>query len=57
MFIVKQLVEKHYEFDKDLHNMFFVDYKHAYDSVNREVLRNALITFGTSAKIVKMIKL
>jgi len=41
IFTVKQLVEKHYEFDKDLH-MLFIDYKQVYDSVNRKVLWNAL---------------
>lgn len=56
IFTVKQLVEKHYEFDNDLH-LLFVDYKQAYDSVNREVLWDTLTTFGIPAKIVKMIKL
>jgi len=37
IFTVKQLVEKHYEFDNDLH-LLFIDYKQAYDSINREVL-------------------
>ena len=56
IFTVKQLVEKHYEFDNDLH-LLFIDYKQAYDSINREVLWDTLITFGIPAKIVKMIKL
>lgn len=35
-----------------------IDYKQAsYDSVNREVLGNALITFGIPDKTVKMINL
>ncbi|KAL4153259.1 hypothetical protein QTP88_001103 [Uroleucon formosanum] len=55
-FIVKQLVKEHYEFDNDLH-LLFIDYKQAYDSINREVLWDTLITFGIPAKIVKMIKL
>jgi len=54
--MVKQLVEKHYEFDRDLH-LLFVDYKKFYDSVNREVLWNSLITFGIPSKTMKMIKL
>ncbi|XP_025416189.1 general transcription factor II-I repeat domain-containing protein 2-like [Sipha flava] len=37
IFVVRQLMEKHYEYAKDLH-MVFVDYKQAYDSVNREKL-------------------
>jgi len=53
---VKQLVEKHYEFDNDLH-LLFIDYKQAYDSVNREVLWNTLITIRIPGKVMKMIKL
>lgn len=56
IFTVKQLVEKHYEFDYDLH-LLFIDYKQAYDLINREVLWDTLITFGIPAKIVKIIKL
>lgn len=56
MFTVKQPVEKHYEFNKDL-QLMVIDYKEAYDSVNREVLWNALITFGISAKTMRLIKL
>lgn len=37
IFTVKQLVENHYEFDKDLH-MQFINYKQAYDLVNIKVL-------------------
>lgn len=35
----------------------FVDYKQTYDSVNRERLWNAFITFRKPAKRVRMIKL
>jgi len=39
IFILKQTVEKHYEFDKDLY-IVFIDYKQAYSvsSINREEL-------------------
>jgi len=37
IFLVRQLMEKHCEYPKDLH-MVFVDYKQAYDSVNKERL-------------------
>jgi len=53
---VGQLMEKHYEYAKDLH-MVFVDYKQAYDSVNREQLCEALKTFGIPLKIIKMVQL
>jgi len=49
-------MEKHYEYAKDLH-MVFVDYKQAYDSVNREKLWEALKTFGIPLKIIKMVQL
>ncbi|KAL4113249.1 hypothetical protein QTP88_016908 [Uroleucon formosanum] len=35
--IIKQLAEKSHEFNKDIHLMF-IDYKAAYDSINREKL-------------------
>jgi 7-cyano-7-deazaguanine synthase in queuosine biosynthesis len=47
-------MEKHYEYAKDLH-MVFVDYKQAYDSVNREKLWEVLKTFGIPLKIIKMV--
>lgn len=56
IFTVKQLIEKRYEFNKDLH-MLFINYKQAYDTVNRKTLWSALITFGVQTKIVRMIKL
>lgn len=56
IFVVRQLMEKHYEYAKDLH-MVFVDYKQAYDSVNREKLWEALKTFRIPLKIIKMVQL
>ncbi|KAL4083661.1 hypothetical protein QTP88_028977 [Uroleucon formosanum] len=56
IFILRQVMEKHYEFDKDLY-MVFVDYKQAYDSINREELWNTLIYFGIPKKYVNMVKL
>jgi sorting nexin-29 len=56
IFVVRQLMEKHYEYAKDLH-MAFVDYKQAYDSIDRERLWEALRAFGIPMKIIKMIKL
>jgi len=35
--IVKQVVEKSHKYNKDIHIMF-VDFKVAYDSINREKL-------------------
>lgn len=49
-------MEKHYEYAKDLY-MLFVDYKQAYDSVDRKKLWKALKTFGIPLKIIKMVQL
>jgi hypothetical protein len=37
IFAVRQILEKFYEYDVDIH-MLFVDFKQAYDSVNRKKL-------------------
>lgn len=49
-------MEKHYEFNKNLY-MVFIDYKQAYDSVHREELWKAMISFGIPKKYVDMVKL
>jgi len=49
------LMEKYYEFDKDLY-MVFVDYKQAYDSVNIQELWKAMILFGIPQKYVNLVK-
>jgi Fe-S cluster biosynthesis and repair protein YggX len=55
IFVIRQIMEKSYEFAKDLH-MVFVDYKQAYDSINRknwEILKY----FGLTTKLINKIKL
>jgi len=47
IFTVKQLVEKHYEFDNDLH-ILFIDYKQTYDSINRSTLGYTYNLWDTS---------
>jgi hypothetical protein len=37
-------------------HQLFIDFKKAYDSVRREVLCNILTEFGTSTKLVRLIK-
>jgi len=56
IFILKQLMEKHYEFNKDLY-IIFVNYKQAYDSINRKELWKTMISFGIPKKYVDMVKL
>ncbi|KAL4098323.1 hypothetical protein QTP88_022957 [Uroleucon formosanum] len=55
IFTLRQTMEKYYEFDKDLH-MIFIDFKQAYDSVNREQLWIVLQNFGLPKKLVNLIK-
>lgn len=52
---VKQVMEKCYEYNQELF-MLFVDYKQAYDSINRESLWKAMEKLGVPAKITRMIK-
>lgn len=49
-------MEKYYEFDKDLY-MVFVDYRQAYDSVNRQKLWRAMIHFGIPQKYINLVKM
>jgi hypothetical protein len=54
--VIRQIMEKSYEFTKDLH-MVFIDYKQAYDSIDRERLWKILKNFGLPTKLINMIKL
>lgn len=56
IFTIRQIMEKYYEHDKDLY-MIFVDFKQAYDGVNRQQLWTALRNFGIPEKLVKMIEI
>ncbi|XP_008188168.1 uncharacterized protein LOC103310725 [Acyrthosiphon pisum] len=53
--IIKQLAEKSHEFNKDIHLMF-IDYKAAYNSINRKKLWNVMNKMGIPAKLVRMIR-
>jgi uncharacterized protein YktA (UPF0223 family) len=35
IFMLRQIIEKTYEFNVDIHQLF-IDYKQAYDSINRQ---------------------
>jgi RNAse (barnase) inhibitor barstar len=52
---IKQIVEKSHEFDIDVH-LLFVDFKQAYDSVNRYRLWKAMTQLGIPTKLVRLVK-
>jgi len=49
-------MEKYYEYNKELH-MISVDFKQAYDSINRDQLWIALANLGIPNKLIRMIKI
>lgn len=55
IFIVRLMMEKYYKFDKDLY-MIFIDFKQAYDSINKNQLWIVLEDFGFPSKLVSLIK-
>lgn len=55
IFALKQIIEKHYEFNKSLH-LIFVYFKQAYDSIQKEEICRCLKLFDIPSKLVSMIK-
>lgn len=53
--IVKQVVEKSHKYNKDTY-LLFVDFKAAYDSINRDKLWEVMDSFGIPAKLTRLIK-
>jgi hypothetical protein len=47
------LIEKCFEFNTDFH-ILFVDYKKAFDNINRTELLNAMGSYGIPKKLVEM---
>jgi len=45
LFVVRQILEKCYAHDIDLH-LFFIDFKKAFDSINQKKLLESLASFG-----------
>jgi len=56
IFTIQQIMEKYYEYDKDLF-MIFVDFKQAYVSINRQQLWTALRNFEIPEKLVRLIEI
>ncbi|RLU18394.1 hypothetical protein DMN91_008751 [Ooceraea biroi] len=55
LFVVRQIAEKFWEFDIDLHHVF-VDFKQVYDSISREKLHEILQEFRIPPKLVRIIQ-
>lgn len=53
--VIKQLMEKNHEFQKDVH-MLFMDFKAAYHSVNGEKLRNVMSWMGIPERLIGTIR-
>jgi len=53
---IRQLMEKHYEYNKELH-MLFVEFKQAYDSINCKQMWIALRKFSILDKLVRPIQM
>ena len=56
IFVLRTILEKCYEFNIDLH-LLFVDYKQAYDSINRKTLIETLTQFYVPRKLIRLIQM
>jgi len=56
MFCIRQILEKRWEYNEAVHQLF-IDLKKAYDSVRRGVLYNILTEFGMPMKLVRPIQM
>jgi predicted alpha/beta-fold hydrolase len=55
IFILKQIFQKMWEFDREVH-VLFIDFKKAYDCIHRESLLNVLRQFKLPQKLINLIK-
>jgi sorting nexin-29 len=56
IFILRQMIEKHNEHGLDLY-MLFIDFKQAFDSMNREGLYGAMDKMGIPQKLIRLIRM
>jgi len=56
MFCIRQILEKKYEYNELVHQLF-IDFEKAYDSARREVLYNILLECSIPMKLGRLIKM
>ena len=56
IFVVRQILEKFYAHDIDLH-LLFIDFKRAFDSINQKRLLETLVSFGIHKKIERLVRM
>jgi hypothetical protein len=56
IFLVRQIFEKCYEYNMELHNIF-IDCTQAFDSVNRNKIIECLTEYEVPKKLIKLIEL
>jgi len=56
IFVVRQILEKFYAHDIDLH-LLFIDFKNAFDSIHQKKLLESLVNSGIPTKIERLAKM
>ena len=56
IFKIRQIIEKRYEYNVDIHNIF-IDYKHAFYSIKRNKILDSLTQNKIPPKLIRLIKL
>jgi hypothetical protein len=55
IFTLSQILEKTVEYQEGIHHLF-MDFKAAYDSINRKMLYSAMEEFGIPLKLIRLVK-
>jgi len=56
IFVVRQILEKFYTHDIDIHHLFN-DFKKAFDTINQKNLLESLVSFGIPRNIERLVKM
>jgi hypothetical protein len=56
IFMIRQIIEKCYEYNIDIHNIF-IEYMHAFDSIKRNKILDSLTQNKIPPKLIRLIKL